>query len=222
MFSHLAIADEPDRPETGEQVVRFRRAMALAEQAGLTLEVRHLANSPAILTRPDTHFDLVRAGLALYGLSPFPGSTPATFGLRPAMTVTSQLANVKNVLAGQGVSYGLSCRTPVDTVLGLIPVGYADGIPRAATGGAVFLDGTIYPVAGTIAMDQMVIDLGQAARHPSATPLVGTPVVLFGSGEHGEPSVASWAAAAGTVNYEIVTRVSPRIPRSFVNADASG
>lgn len=215
VFSHLAVADEPGRPETDEQIARFRRAVATAEQAGLTFEVRHLANSPAILSRPDTHFDLVRAGLALYGLSPFPGTTSAALGLLPAMTMVSQLAGVKNVPAGQGVSYGLKYVTPVATVLGLIPVGYADGIPRAATGAPVLLNGVVYPVVGTIAMDQMVIDLGPDGHDPAAG--VGSDIVLFGDGARGAPSIDDWAAAAGTINYEVVTRISPRVPRLYRN-----
>ena len=123
-------------------------------------EVRHLANTPATLSRPDTHFDLVRVGLGLYGLSPFEGQSSEELGLRPAMTVRTVVSHCKDVPAGQGVSYGLNYRTGSTSTLGLIPLGYADGVPRIATGGPVRVAGVNYPVVGRIAMDQMVIDLG--------------------------------------------------------------
>ena len=216
IFSHLAVADEPDRPETDEQLEAFREAVALAEWAGAALEVRHLANTPATLTRPDTHFDLVRVGLGLYGLSPFSGTAPATLGLRPAMTLTTSVAQCKDVSAGQGVSYGLGYRTSEASALGLIPLGYADGIPRVATGGPVRVNGVTYPVVGRIAMDQMVIDLGEAGLVASGRSATGAKAVLFGPGDDGEASVDEWAAAAGTNNYEIVTRISPRVQRRYL------
>lgn len=216
VFSHLAVADEPHRPETDVQLERFRTAVAVAEDAGIDLEVRHMANTPAILARPDAHFDLVRAGLGIYGLSPFPDQTPAELGLRPAMTLRTVLANCKQVPADQGVSYGLHYRTSRPTRLGLVPLGYADGIPRIATGGPVRISGTTYPVVGRIAMDQMVVDLGPADGDDGLAP--GTEAVLFGPGDDGEPSVDEWAAAAGTINYEIVTRISPRVPRVYTDS----
>jgi alanine racemase len=218
VFSHLAVADEPDRPETDEQLAAFREFVALAEEAGAAFEVRHLANTPATLTRADTHFDLVRVGLGLYGLSPFVGTAPSALGLRPAMTLTSLVAQCKDVPAGQGVSYGLSYRTVGPSALGLIPLGYADGIPRIATGGPVRVNGVTYPVVGRIAMDQMVIDLGEAGLVASGRSATGAEAVLFGPGDDGEPSVDDWAAAAGTNNYEIVTRISPRVRRRYLNA----
>lgn len=217
IFSHLAVADEPDRLETDEQLEAFRAAVALAERAGAPLEVRHLANTPATLTRPDTHFDLVRVGLGVYGLSPFAGTAPSALGLRPAMTLTTSVAQCKDVPAGQGVSYGLGYRTAGPSALGLIPLGYADGIPRVATGGPVRVNGVTYPVVGRIAMDQMVIDLGEAGLVASGRSATGAAAVLFGPGGDGEPSVDEWAAAAGTNNYEIVTRISPRVQRRYLN-----
>ena len=170
VFSHLAVADEPHRPETDEQLDRFREAVAVAEDAGADLEVRHIANTPAALTRPDSHFDMVRVGLGIYGLSPFADTTSAQLGLVPAMTLQTQIALCKDVPAGQGVSYGLNYATTAATTLGLSPLGYADGIPRVATGGPVRVNGATYPVVGRIAMDQMVIDLGPAARAGFARP----------------------------------------------------
>ena len=173
IFSHLAVADEPERPETDQQLAAFREALAVAEDAGVDAEVRHLANTPATLSRPDTHFDLVRVGLGIYGLSPFDGQTSAELGLRPAMTLRTMVSQCKEVPAGQGVSYGLNYRTAGASTLGLIPLGYADGVPRVATGGPVRVAGTTYPVVGRIAMDQMVIDLGP--RSPTGAGAVWAP-----------------------------------------------
>jgi alanine racemase len=215
IFSHLAVADEPERPETDAQVTVFHEAIALANAAGVHPSVRHLANSPATLTRPDLHFDLVRTGLAVYGLSPLAERTPASLGLRPAMTLVARVAHCKEVPADQGVSYGLNYRTPAATTLALVPLGYADGVPRVATGGPVRVNGVTYPVVGRIAMDQMVIDLGEAGLVTTGRSLLGAEAVLFGPGDDGEASVDEWADAAGTINYEIVTRISARVPRVY-------
>ncbi|MBT2568405.1 alanine racemase [Arthrobacter sp. ISL-85] len=218
IFSHLAVADEPERPETDEQVAAFREALAIAEDAGVDPEVRHLANTPATLSRPDTHFDMVRVGLGIYGLSPFDGQTSAELGLRPAMTLRTLVSQCKEVPKGQGVSYGLHYRTKAASTLALIPLGYADGVPRVATGGPVRVAGKTYPVVGRIAMDQMVIDLGPEA---SGARLQGAEAELFGDGADGGPTVDDWARAAGTINYEVVTRISPRVPRRFIHEDES-
>ncbi|KFF58804.1 alanine racemase, partial [Cryobacterium sp. MLB-32] len=218
IFSHLAVADEPSRVETDEQLAVFTTAVAQARAAGLTPLVRHLANTAGVLSRPDTHFDLVRAGLGIYGLSPFADKTSADLGLRPAMTLRTLVSVCKDVPAEQGVSYGLNYRTTEATTLALIPLGYADGIPRIATGGPVRIDGVTYPVVGRIAMDQMVIDLGEAALVASGASVIGAEALLFGAGDDGEASVDAWAAAAGTISYEVVTRISPRVPRVYRNA----
>lgn len=210
IFSHLAVADEPERPETDMQLAVFDEAIALVEAAGFDLEVRHIANTPGILSRPDSHHELVRLGLGLYGLSPFENETPDTFGLRPAMKLVTRVANVKKVPLNQGVSYGLSYHTTAETYLGLIPLGYADGLPRIATGAPVTINGKSYPVRGRIAMDQCVIDLG-----PDVDPadFLGVEAVIFGEGGQ---SVNTWAYAANTINYEVVTRISPRVPRYYI------
>ncbi len=228
VFSHLAVADEPHRPETDQQLERFRAAVDMAESAGLDLDVRHLANTPATLSRPDTHFDLVRVGLGMYGLSPFEDLSSEQVGLVPAMTLQTQIALCKDVPAGQGVSYGLNYATEGPSTLGLVPLGYADGIPRVATGGPVRVGGITYQVVGRIAMDQMVIDLGPAGRSHFSDPAgnlgagtaLGATAVLFGNGLDGGPVVEQWAEAAGTVNYEIVTRISPRVPRIYLGQAA--
>jgi alanine racemase len=215
IFSHLAVADEPERPETDDQLAAFREVLAVAEDAGVDPEVRHLANTPATLSRPDTHFDLVRVGLGIYGLSPFEGQSSGELGLRPAMTLRTLVSQSKHVPEGQGVSYGLRYHTTGPSTLALIPVGYADGIPRVATGGPVRVAGHTYPVVGRIAMDQMVIDLGDASQ--AGAGLLGAEAELFGTGSNGGPTADDWARAAGTNNYEIVTRISPRVPRQFIN-----
>ncbi|GAB4099996.1 alanine racemase [Sinomonas halotolerans] len=217
VFSHLAVADEPQRPETDEQLAAFRDAVALAEDAGCDLEVRHIANSPAVFSRPDAHFDLVRTGISVYGLSPFAGQSAADLGLRPAMTLRATLSQAKRVPAEHGVSYGLLYKTPGESTLGLVPLGYADGVPRVSDRGPVRIAGETYRVAGRVAMDQIVVDLG-----PDADPdaFAGAEAVLFGSGEEGGPTAEDWARAAQTISYEIVTRISPRVPRFYVGEDA--
>ncbi|GGC85775.1 alanine racemase [Tersicoccus solisilvae] len=219
VFSHLAVADEPDRPETDAQVAAFRAAVAVAEDAGARLEARHLANSPAILTRPDTHFDLVRAGVSLYGLSPLPGVTSADLGLAPAMTLRAAVANVKHVPAGQGVSYGLRYRTGAASALALVPLGYADGVPRIAADAPVLVGGHRHRVAGRIAMDQFVVDLVDPVPADPAA-LLGTDAVLFGDPATGAPAVEEWADAAQTINYEIVTHIGDRVPRVYRGDEA--
>jgi alanine racemase len=213
LWSHFACADEPGHPSIAHQLTRFREMLAYAEQQGESPEVRHIANSPATLTLPETHFDLVRTGIALYGVSPSPEiGTPADFGLRPAMTLSASLALVKQVPGGHGVSYGHHYTTPGDTTLGLVPLGYADGIPRhASSTGPVLVDGKWRTVAGRIAMDQFVVDLGGDRPEP------GAEAVLFGPGDRGEPTAEDWAQAAGTIAYEIVTRIGTRVPRVYLN-----
>ncbi|WP_309081075.1 alanine racemase [Zhihengliuella sp.] len=210
VWTHLAVADEPDRPETDQQLEAFRAAVALAENAGFDVEQRHAANTPALLSRPDAHFDMVRLGLGAYGLSPFEDQSPEDLGLRPAMTLKTRIANAKRVQSGQGVSYGLRYRTLEETTLGLVPLGYGDGIPRIAVEGPVQIGGQRMLSRGRIAMDQFVVDAGPETD-PEA--LLDREVVVFG---RGGPSVDEWAAAAGTINYEIVTRISGRVPRTYI------
>jgi alanine racemase len=215
LWSHFACADEPGHPSIAAQMDVFRQMVAYAEKAGIEPEVRHIANSPATLTLPETHFDLVRTGIAMYGVSPSPElGTPADFGLRPVMTLVASVALVKQVPAGHGVSYGHHYVTTDETTLGLIPLGYADGIPRHASGrGPVLVGGEWRRVAGRVAMDQFVVDLG-GQKIPE-----GTEALLFGPGDRGEPSAEDWAQAADTIAYEIVTRIGTRVPRVFLNED---
>jgi alanine racemase len=210
VWSHLACADVRGAESNAAQLARFAEALEVAEDAGLTPALRHLSNSAATLTMPDARYDLVRPGIAVYGLSPVPGET---FGLRPAMTLRARVALTKRVPAGTGVSYGHRYTTRAETTLALVPVGYGDGVPRAATNTAeVWLGGARRRISGTVCMDQLVVDVGDAAVEP------GDVVVLFGEGLHGEPTAQDWAEALGTISYEIVTRVGPRVPRTYVGA----
>ncbi|MEV2256652.1 alanine racemase [Streptomyces sp. NPDC050147] len=213
LWSHFACADEPGHPSIAAQLTLFREMVAAAEERGVRPEVRHIANSPGTLTLPETHFDLVRPGIAMYGISPSPEvGTPEEFGLRPVMRLSASLALVKHVPGGHGVSYGHHYVTPGETTLGLVPVGYGDGIPRHASGtGPVLVGGKLRTVAGRVAMDQFVVDLG------GDEPAVGSEAVLFGPGDRGEPTAEDWAQAAGTIAYEIVTRIGSRVPRVHVN-----
>lgn len=220
LWSHLARADEPGEPANARQLAAFRDAVDLAEARGVRPEVRHLANSAATLTLRGSHFDLVRPGLATYGLSPVPQqAAPADVGLRPAMSVRARLALVKRVPAGQGVSYGHLYVTDRESTLGLVPLGYADGVPRHASGGSagpggpVLVRGVTRRVAGRVCMDQFVVDL----RDDDVS--AGDEVVLFGDAAAGEPTAQQWADACGTISYEIVTRFAPRLPRVYVNGE---
>ncbi|MDA2988181.1 MAG: alanine racemase [Actinomycetota bacterium] len=213
IWSHLASADEPDDPVTDQQRTAFLEALNIAASIGVQPELRHLANSAAGLNRPDCTFDLVRSGIAIYGVTPGSGLGTAQFlGLRPAMTLRARLAHVKKIVVGTKVSYGGTWTADHPTAVGLVPVGYADGIPRAASNTAqVLINGRRCPVLGVIAMDQFVVDLGpDAGDHP------GDEVLVFGSGDHGEPTAEDWAQWAGTIGYEIVTRIGPRVPRRYV------
>lgn len=211
LWSHLAYADAPGHPTIARQRAAYAEALDVAARLGVTPQVRHLANSAATLALPDTHYDLVRPGVAVYGLSPGPDvGTAGGLGLRPAMTLTAQVALVKDVDAEQGVSYAHRYTTAAPTRLALVPLGYADGVPRHATNlGPVQIRGRRFTVSGTVCMDQFVVDVGDAPVE------AGDEVVLWGPGDDGAPTADEWAAAIGTINYEIVTRVGPRVPRVY-------
>jgi alanine racemase len=216
VWSHLAYADAPGHPTITRQLTVFREALDIADDAGLTPEVRHLANSAATLTRPDTHFDLTRPGLAVYGLSPLRDAPSRSLGLRPAMSLRARLALVKHVSAGQGVSYMHQYVTNRETTLGLVPLGYADGVPRNATNvGPLLVGGRRRTISGVVCMDQFMVDLGHDALS------AGDEVVLFGAGDDGEPTAQDWADLTGTISYEIVTRVGPRVRRRFIGETPS-
>jgi len=211
VWSHLACADEPGHKSVDEQAERFDVGYRQAVDAGLT-PIRHLANAAATLTRPDLHFDLVRPGIACYGLNP----VDVDVDLRPAMTFRSAVASTKRVPAGESVGYGRTWTAHTDTTLALVPVGYADGVPRALSGRFdVWLAGRRRPAVGRVSMDQIVIDCGDDDI------AAGTEVVLFGPGTRGEPTAREWADILGTIDYEIVTNMSrPRVARHYIGDKA--
>lgn len=209
LWSHLANAEEPADPGLHRQLRAFADAHAAVTDAGLHPPLTHLANSAATLLLPQTRSGLVRAGIALYGVEPVPG---LDHGLRPAMTVRAQVVLTKRVPAGTGVSYGPDYTTSRETTLALVAAGFADGVPRRAAGRAeVAIGGRRFPVAGRIAMDQFLVDAGDAPVR------AGDVAVLFGPGAHGEPTVAEWADWAGTNPHEILTGIGPRPVRRYVS-----
>jgi alanine racemase len=213
IWSHLACSDEPDSPLNEVQESRFEVALAAADRAGLRPEVRHLANSAAAILRPSSRYDAVRCGIAIYGLDPAPGHTP-DLGLVPAMTVRTRLAMVKRVEAGDSVSYGATWTAEHPTSVGLVPVGYGDGVPRHASNAAeVAVGGKRRPIRGRVCMDQFVVDLD------GDLPAEGAEVVLFGAPVDGRPTAQDWAEACGTINYEIVTRIGGRMSRRYVDSE---
>jgi alanine racemase len=208
LFSHLSNASDADDRAA---LAAFHEGVAIAGSLGVTPPLRHIAATHAAIDLPEARLGCVRLGIGIYGLSPFADRTSADLGLRPAMTLRAAVAAVRRVPAGKGVSYGYDHRTLSETTLALVPLGYGDGVPRQASGaGAVAIGGRTFPVAGRVAMDQIVVDVGD---HPVR---VGDEAVLFGDPTLGAPSATDWADAAGTINYEIVTRIGPRVPRREV------
>lgn len=211
LFSHVSNTSSTD---DADAAARFERGVAIARSAGLAPRTLHLAASAAALGEPALRYDAVRLGLAVYGLSPFepdaaPDRTASAFGLRPVMTLRATIAAVRRVEPGAGVSYDYSYRTDAPTTLALVPLGYADGVPRSASNaGPVVINGRRYRVCGRIAMDQFVVDVGDDEVS------VGDDAVLFGDPAAGAPPVEAWAQAAGTINYELVTRIGPRVTRT--------
>jgi alanine racemase len=210
VFSHFACADEVDHPANSVQLDTYEAGLGLAIEAGLEPAHLHLANSAGTLVHHDAWFTMVRPGIAVYGLSPFAdGTSPVP--LRPAMTLRSVAALVKRVPVGQGVSYGHTYTTSREATLVLVPLGYGDGVPRHASGvGPVVIGGERFTVSGRVCMDQFVVDVGDTAVQP------GADVVLWGDPDRGHPTAHEWADAVGTISYEIVTRVGPRVPRRYV------
>lgn len=240
-WSHLAVADSPDVPEfvasTDRQIASFHEFTRRMAQAGMRPVIRHLANTAATMSRPDIRFELTRPGIGLYGYEPDPSmGRPSSYGLRPAMRLQAQLSTVKRVETGHGISYGRTYLTPDDTTTAIVPLGYADGINRAASGfdmqGARHVDKPGGPVrvrtasgprichvSGRVCMDQFIIDLhgdgGELNVHEGDT------VELFGPGrgeDFGEPTADDWARAGDTISYTVFTCLSNRIPRLYEHA----
>jgi alanine racemase len=213
VWSHFACSDEPDHPSNELQEKAFVHALQVVDAFGIEPEVRHLSNSGGALLRPWSAYDMVRCGIASYGLSPAPDVvTSRELGLVPAMTARARLALVKGLDAGASVSYGHTWTADRDTTVGLVPVGYGDGVPRHASSTAkVLAAGEQRPIAGRVCMDQLVVDLDDAEAE------AGEWAVLFGNGEDGAPTAQDWAEACGTISYEIVTRIGGRFRRRYVS-----
>lgn len=209
LFSHLSnTSPEDDRAA----LALYLEGVDAAASFGIHPEIRHLAATAAAIDLPETRLDAVRVGVGLYGLSPFDDRSSADLGLRPAMTLRAAVAAVRRVPAGAGVSYGYAHRAERESTLVLVPLGYADGVPRQASGrGPVLIGGQRHTVAGRIAMDQFVVDVGDQQV------AVGDEVILFGDPTLGMPAATDWAEAADTINYEIVTRIGSRVPRRSVS-----
>lgn len=240
-WSHLAVADSPDVPEfvdaTDRQIQQFHEFTKRMKEASVAPKIRHLANTAATLNRPEIRFELVRPGIGLYGYEPDPAMGDSqTYGLQPAMTLQAQLGTVKAVEEGHGISYGRTYLTPNNTSTAIVPLGYADGILRSASGfdmqGARHVDkpggpvrvetnkgARILNVSGRVCMDQFIVDLKGDASELGVRE--GDTVTLFGPGrgvEFAEPTADDWAEAAGTISYEIMTGIGPRVPRLYRNA----
>ncbi|MDP9846746.1 alanine racemase [Streptosporangium lutulentum] len=210
LWSHFACADMPGDPSIALQLAAFDEALAMADKAGVrgSHVVKHIANSAATLTLPQARYDMVRPGIAVFGLSPVPEL--GDFGLRPAMTLVARIALAKRVPADSGVSYGHLYVTDRETTLGLVPLGYADGILRHATNRLeVLAAGRRRRIAGRVCMDQFMIDVGDDPLSE------GDEVILFGDGSQGEPTAQEWADSLGTITHEIVTRIGSRVPRVY-------
>ncbi|KRE21071.1 alanine racemase [Agromyces sp. Soil535] len=216
IFSHFA---NTSRDVDEAQLAVFERALAAAADAGLRPSTRHLASSEQAIRDPRARYDAVRIGIGMYGLTPFgDGTTCTDLGLTPAMTLRTRVATVRRVAPGTGASYGHIWHADRATTLALVPLGYADGIPRHASGGGaeVLLAGARRPVVGRVAMDQFIVDVGDAAVD------AGDEVVVFGDPATGAPTADEWAEASGTIGYEIVTRIGPRVTRSYVGGRPPG
>lgn len=204
VWSHLACADVAEHPATEEQRRAFVDAVQVAAAAGLRPRLRHLANSAATLTRPDMHFDMVRCGLAVYGVNPLTGARPRV-ELKPAVTVKARVTHVKEAPPGAAVSYGHTYRTSEPTRLALVPMGYADGIPAVPpTARPVGYRGSSVRIAGRVCMDQLVLDVGDLPIAPGDT------VTLLGTGGDGEHTAEQWAALSGRSQYEMLTGLARR------------
>jgi alanine racemase len=214
-WTHLAVSDEIDNPYTAEQVARFDEALASLAREGVRPPIRHAANSAAALWHPATRYDLVRCGIALYGLAPAADGIDRLpmSRLRPALALKARVAHVKELPAGARLSYGLRYQLAERSVVATVPLGYADGVRRAlsATGGQVLVGGRRRPLAGTVTMDQILVDCG-----PGSGVAVGDEAVLLG--HQGDETITAWewAERTGTIAYEVVCGVSGRVPRTYL------
>jgi len=207
--THLACADEPAHPATAEQVARFEAVLAGLDHRGLRPPLAHAANSGGALACPQAWYSFVRAGIAIYGISPGHGVDDRAGVLRPAMSLKARVSHVKRVAAGSCVSYGHRHTCATDTTLATVPIGYADGVPRRLSGADVLIGGRRCPIVGVVTMDQLVVDVGDASVQ------VGDEVVLLGKQGDDRITAADWADRLGTIPYEIVCGISKRVPRVY-------
>lgn len=210
LWSHHAVADEPGHPFIAHQSLEFRRGLDLARRMGVEVSIAHLVNSAGTLHLHEDHHDMVRPGLAVYGLSPAPGLARGV-PLRPALSWYSRLSLVKRVAEGEAIGYGLRWTAPRDTTVGTIPVGYADGLTRALTNrGRVLVRGRSLPLAGTVSMDQCCVDAGDVPVES------GDEVVLLGRQGDAAVTAEDWAALLGTISYEVLCGIGRRVPRVYL------
>ncbi|CAN5861436.1 alanine racemase [soil metagenome] len=216
VFTHLAVADEPDLAFTEEQTDRYEAVLGSLKAAGIAVGYRHAANTAGTIAHPRARFDLVRCGIGIYGLDPSP-ALAGRVALRPALSLRARVSHVKRVAAGEGLSYGLRYRTERDATIATVPLGYADGVPRrlSPTGGSVLLGGHRRPIAGTITMDQFLVDCADDRV------CVGDEVVLIGPQGTERIEAEDWATRLGTIGYEVVCAISPRVPRRYEAAPPS-
>ena len=211
VFTHCAVADDVDDPFTGTQLDRFDAVLAQLGAVGVTPTLRHAANSATSICHPRGRYDIVRVGIAIYGIAPAPGLA-AELDLRPALSLRAEVSAVRRVRAGEGVSYGLRHRFDADTTVATVPIGYADGVPRALglNGGEVLIGGVRRAIVGVVTMDQLMVDCGDDGV------AVGDEVVLLGTQGVETITADDWAERVGTIAYEIVCGIGPRVPRFYV------
>ena len=213
IWSHFARADEPNEVMNSTQLDKFDQKVKQLSDSGVNLEFIHIANSAAALSNKAAHKNIIRWGIGLYGLSPDVTNMgdSKSLGLKPAMKLFAKLQLVKSVKAGQSVGYGGTAITKSDTKLGVVTLGYADGVPRNANNSAgIYVAGKRAPIIGRVSMDQFVVDLGL-----DSLAKIGDEVIVFGDGSQGEYTIDEWAKACATINYEIVTRIGVRVPRIY-------
>lgn len=217
LWTHCAVADEPGHPFTDQQLDRFEATVAGLEAKGRRPPLLHAANSAAAIEHPRARFDLVRSGIALYGIAPSP-ALAGRLPIRPALSLKAEVSMVKRVRAGEGISYGLRHRFERDTTVATVPIGYADGVPRrlSLVGGQVLVGGRRRPMVGVVTMDQLMVDCGD---DPVA---VGDEVVLLGRQGDEEIPADEWARALDTIAYEIVCGIGPRVPRVYLESPSDG
>jgi alanine racemase len=221
IWTHLAVADQPDNSYTDEQLDQFDAVLDALTQAGKRPPMVHASNSAGTLGHERARYDLVRCGITLYGIPPSPemADSPGVQGaaLKPALSITSHVSHVKTLAQGSRLSYGLHYEVGQETRIATVPIGYADGVPRnlGLTGGEVLIRGRRCPIAGSVTMDQLMVDVGDVDREAGKVE-VGDEVVLLG--RQGEHMIAAndWAERLGVIGYEVTTRLGPRLPRRYI------